>query len=70
MAAAARYDSRRSKKMEDDAKKDSENDLVLTPGGKRPRALVRKVISGEVARFDDEGKARIVKRTREKPRKA
>jgi hypothetical protein len=40
---------------------DQPDDLVLTPGGKRPRKLVRRVGPGEAVRGDARGKASIIR---------
>jgi hypothetical protein len=39
---------------------DQPDDLVLTPGGKRPRKLVRRVEPGEVVRGDASGGANVI----------
>jgi hypothetical protein len=39
---------------------DQSEDLVLTPGGKRPRKLVRRVEPGEVVRGNESGGANVV----------
>lgn len=38
------------------------DDQVLTPGGYRRKQLVQEVKEGEAVRFDNDGKASIVKR--------
>jgi hypothetical protein len=51
--------------MEDkpkDKRERDEEDLVVTPGGPRPRRLVKQVGPGEAVRFDKEGEAEIVRR--------
>jgi hypothetical protein len=39
----------------------NEEELVITPGGPRPKRLVRRVEAEEVVRFDKDGKGRIVR---------
>jgi len=40
---------------------DQPDDLVLTPGGKRPRKLVRRVEPGEAVRADTSGKTNVIR---------
>jgi len=47
------------RKREED---DREEELVITPGGPRPKRLVKQVGPKEIVRFDKEGKGRIAKR--------
>lgn len=42
--------------------KDKEAELVITPGGPRPRHLVHKVDSGEMVTHDKQGNPRVVPR--------
>jgi len=37
-------------------------DLVLTPGGLRPRHLVHEVGADEVVRFDKDGKVSVIRK--------
>lgn len=43
------------------SKEEKEEDLVITPGGPRPRRLVRQVKPGEAVHFDEEGEAAIIR---------
>ena len=42
--------------------KDKEEELVITPGGPRPRRLVRKVNSDEMLTHDKQGNPMVVPR--------
>jgi hypothetical protein len=46
---------------EPDSKEEKGEDLIITPGGARPRRLVRQVRPGEAVHFDEEGEATIVR---------
>jgi len=43
----------------------SEDDLVLTPGGPRPRHLVHKIEDDEMLVYDEQGNPKIVPRKNE-----
>jgi hypothetical protein len=45
-------------------KSKTEEELVITPGGARPKRLVKQVGPKEIVRFDEDGKGRIVKKAK------